>query len=150
MNSLHRKINSNQYFQNGAAIIDPVFPETCLWPRSIYRRSKRCWSWQKFMKIWQNVYDEPNFSHVKFYHDLSADLKKLPRKPQNFGDNWPLACKYFVDFCHKHNSSSGRKYRNIYSISFRWKTKFVTFRAIIQDVLRYCGEAARFCHVKGS
>ena len=25
MNTLHRKINSNQYFQNGAAIIDPVF-----------------------------------------------------------------------------------------------------------------------------
>ena len=27
MNTLHRKINSNQYFQNGAAIIDPVFPQ---------------------------------------------------------------------------------------------------------------------------
>ena len=25
MNTLHRKINSKQYFQNGAAIIDPVF-----------------------------------------------------------------------------------------------------------------------------
>ena len=25
MNTLQRKINSNQYFQNGAAIIDPVF-----------------------------------------------------------------------------------------------------------------------------
>ena len=25
MNTLHRKINWNQYFQNGAAIIDPVF-----------------------------------------------------------------------------------------------------------------------------
>ena len=32
-----------------------------------------------------------NFSHVKFYHDLSAGLKNLPRKPQNFGDIWPLA-----------------------------------------------------------
>ena len=27
MNTLHRKINSNQYFQNGAAIIDHVFPQ---------------------------------------------------------------------------------------------------------------------------
>ena len=27
MNTLHRKINLNQYFQNGAAIIDPVFPQ---------------------------------------------------------------------------------------------------------------------------
>ena len=27
MNTLHRKIESNQYFQNGAAIIDPVFPQ---------------------------------------------------------------------------------------------------------------------------
>ena len=43
------------------------------------------------MKISQNVYEGLNFSHVKFYHDLSAGLKKFPRKPQNFGDNWPLA-----------------------------------------------------------
>ena len=27
MSTLYRKINSNQYFQNGAAIIDPVFPQ---------------------------------------------------------------------------------------------------------------------------
>ena len=27
MNTLHRKISSNQYFQNGAAIIDPVVPQ---------------------------------------------------------------------------------------------------------------------------
>ena len=27
MNTLHRKISSNQYFQNGAAIIDPVCPQ---------------------------------------------------------------------------------------------------------------------------
>ena len=27
MNTLYRKINSNQYFQNGAVIIDPVFPQ---------------------------------------------------------------------------------------------------------------------------
>ena len=30
-------------------------------------------------------------SHVKFYNDLSAGSKNLQRKPQNFGDNWPLA-----------------------------------------------------------
>ena len=34
------------------------------------------------------------FSHVKFYHDLSVGFKNLPRKPQNFGDNWPLASSY--------------------------------------------------------
>ena len=27
MNILHRKINWNQHVQNGAAIIDPVFPQ---------------------------------------------------------------------------------------------------------------------------
>ena len=27
MNTLHRKISLNQYFQNRAAIIDPVFPQ---------------------------------------------------------------------------------------------------------------------------
>ena len=27
MNTLHGKINSNQYFRNDAAIIDPVFPQ---------------------------------------------------------------------------------------------------------------------------
>ena len=36
------------------------FFQTCLWPRSIYRRSRRCWSRQKFMKMWQNVYKGPN------------------------------------------------------------------------------------------
>ena len=43
------------------------------------------------MKIWQNVYEGLNFSHVKFYHDLSAGLKNLRRKPQNFGDNRTFA-----------------------------------------------------------
>ena len=46
------------------------------------------------MKIWQNVYEGLNFSHVKFYYDLSAGFKKIPRKPQNFGDNWPLASNW--------------------------------------------------------
>ena len=31
-----------------------------------------------------------HFSHVKFSHDLFAGLKNQ-RKPQNRGDNWPLA-----------------------------------------------------------
>ena len=39
------------------------------------------------------MYEGLNFSHVKFYHDLSAGLKNLQRKPQNFGDNWPLASR---------------------------------------------------------
>ena len=35
-----------------------------------------------------------------FYHDISAGLKNLPRKPQNFGDNWPLASKLeFLTVC---------------------------------------------------
>ena len=37
----------------------------------------QCWSWQKFMKIWQNVYEGLNFSHVKFYHDISAQKAAL-------------------------------------------------------------------------
>ena len=32
MNILHRKINSYQYFQNGAAIIDPVFLQNVTLP----------------------------------------------------------------------------------------------------------------------
>ena len=32
-----------------------------------------------------------NFCHVKFHHDLSVGLENVPRKPQNFGDNWPFA-----------------------------------------------------------
>ena len=40
------------------------------------------------------MYEGLTFSHVKFYHDLSAGLKNLPRKPQNFGDNWPLASNF--------------------------------------------------------
>ena len=91
MNTLHRKINSHQYFQNGAAIIDHVFPQNVPLTPINTRRSRRCWSSQKFMKILQNVYEGLNFSHVKCYHDLSAGLKNLLRKPQNFGDNWPLA-----------------------------------------------------------
>ena len=43
------------------------------------------------MKIWQNVYEGLNFSNVKFYNDLSAGFEKLPQKPQNLGDNLPLA-----------------------------------------------------------
>ena len=39
------------------------------------------------------MYRGLNFSHVKFYHDLSAGLKNLQRKPQNFGNKWPLARK---------------------------------------------------------
>ena len=42
------------------------------------------------MKILQNVYEGLISSHVKFDHNLPAGLKKLPRKPRNFGDNWPL------------------------------------------------------------
>ena len=53
------------------------FFKTCLWPRSVYRRSRRCWSWQKFMKIWQNVYEGLNFSRVKFYHDLYPLVLKI-------------------------------------------------------------------------
>ena len=30
-------------------------------------------------------------THVKFYPDLSVGFENLPRKPQNFGDNRPLA-----------------------------------------------------------
>ena len=37
------------------------------------------------------MYEGLYFSHVKFYRDLSAGLKILPRKPQKFVDNWPLA-----------------------------------------------------------
>ena len=37
------------------------------------------------------MYEELSFSHVKFYYYLSACFENLPRKPQNFGDNWPLA-----------------------------------------------------------
>ena len=37
------------------------------------------------------MYEGLKFSCVKFYHDLSAGSKNLPRKLQNFGDNWPLA-----------------------------------------------------------
>ena len=37
------------------------------------------------------MYEGLKFSHVKFYHDLSAGFKNFARKPQNFGDNWPLA-----------------------------------------------------------
>ena len=51
------------------------------------------------MKIWQNVYEGLNFPHVKYYHDLSAGLKNLPRKPKNFGDNWPLASSLYVATC---------------------------------------------------
>ena len=41
------------------------------------------------------MYEGLKFSHVKFYHDISAVFNNLPRKPQNFGDNWPLASNSF-------------------------------------------------------
>ena len=47
------------------------------------------------MKIGQNVYEWLNFSHVKFYHNLSAGFENLVRKPRNFGDNigrLPVLC----------------------------------------------------------
>ena len=31
-------------------------------------------------------------------HNLSAGFKNLPRKPQNFGDNWPLVSRYLNNF----------------------------------------------------
>ena len=42
------------------------------------------------------MYEGLNFSHVKFYQDLSAGFKNLPRKTQNFGDDWPLASMLLV------------------------------------------------------
>ena len=42
------------------------------------------------------VYEGLNFSHVKFYHDLSTGFENLLRKPRNFGDNWPLASRYVL------------------------------------------------------
>ena len=61
---IHRKTTLNQYFQHdGAAIIDldRCFFKTCVWPRQIFRRSRRCLSGQKFIKYWQNVYEGLSF-----------------------------------------------------------------------------------------
>ena len=96
MNTLQRKMKLNQYFQNGPAIIDLMFLQNVPMTRPLYRHSRQCFGGQKFIKIRQNVYEGLTFSHVKFYYNLSAGFENLPRKPQNFVDNLPLASMSFI------------------------------------------------------
>ena len=69
----------NQYFQHGAAIIDPdrCFFKTCIWPRHIFRHIRRCLSGQKFIKYWQNVYEGLSFFSCEILSWYVRWLKKI-------------------------------------------------------------------------
>ena len=112
MNTLHRKMKLNQYILNGAAIIDPLYLQNMPLTLTTLLPQQAVFGWTRIHKnlFKQNVYEGLTFSHVKFYYNLSAKFENLPRKPQNFDDNWLLASNSQAYKCMKESHLSQVSY----------------------------------------